>query len=78
MYHLKDEKKQGDSVQVALSPETKVEEELLRNAKILHKNKLLVWWGDTLELSCRDKFIGFSGLKISLRLPGEHPIEETN
>lgn len=76
MYHLKDEKKEGDSITVALSPETKEEEKSLRNAKILHKNRLMVWWGDTLEISCRDKFLGFSGLKICFRLPSEHPIVE--
>jgi len=54
-----------------LSPETKEEEEILRNAKIIHKNQIQVWWGDTLELDCNDKAVLYDGLKISFKIPEE-------
>lgn len=54
---------------IELSPETKEEEKILRNATILHKNQIQVWWGDTLGLYCNDKPICYDGLKISYRMP---------
>ena len=54
-----------------LTPETIEEEKSLRNAKVLHKNNLRVCWGDTLELKSSGKYIGYSGLKISFKLPKE-------
>ena len=73
--------KNPESVMVELTPETLDEEKSLRNAKILHKNNIMVYWGDTVELGrptgCResktrkDEFIGFSGLKINFQLPKE-------
>jgi len=59
------------SVVTAIIPENKTEEDIIRNAKILHKNNLLVWWGDALELEHQGKFLGYSGLKISYDLPKE-------
>ena len=73
--------KRPDSVTVELTPETIAEEDSLRNAKILHKNQIMVWWGDTLELhrptGCKqssnrkDEYLGFSGLKVNFTLPKE-------
>ena len=68
MFHLRGEKQA--SVEVTLTPETKEEEESLRNAKILHKNQIMVWWGDTLEIGNQEGGITcFDGLKISYRIP---------
>jgi len=85
MFLLKNVNKKPESVMVELTPETLAEENSLRNAKILHKNQIGVYWGDTLELSkptgCReskhrkDEYIGFSGLKVNFKLPRkEKPI----
>lgn len=60
---------------VELTPETKEEEKILREMKILHKNRLMVAWGDTLELRCRDEYMGYSGLKIYFNHPQREPIE---
>ena len=54
---------------IELSPETKEEEKILRNAKIIHKNQIQVWWGDTLGLYCDDKPICYDGLKMSFKIP---------
>jgi len=48
-----------DCFMVEITPAYKDEEELVRNAIIIHKNNLLVYWGDTLPLK--------GGLKISLK-----------
>ena len=72
MYFLeKDSGKAEDlsSVTCTLTPENQKEEEIIRNAKILHKNQLLVWWGDTIELEHNGKFIGYSGLKVCFKIP---------
>ena len=79
MFSLKDANKEPESITVELTPETLAEEDSLRNAKVLHKNQIGVYWGDTLELSkptgCReskqrkDVYIGFSGLKVNFKLP---------
>ena len=79
IFLLKNKQKKPDSVTVELTPETITEEDSLRNAKVLHKNSLMVYWGDTLELSrptgCKqsrsrkNEYLGFSGLKINFGLP---------
>ena len=79
MFSLKDKQKNPESIMVELTPETLAEEDSLRNAKVLHKNSLMVYWGVTLELTRvtghigiktrRDQYLGFSGLKINLGLP---------
>jgi len=87
VFLLKDKDKNPDSVTIELTPETLAEEDSLRNAKILHKNQIMVYWGDTLELrkptGCRESkerkeiFLGFSGLKINFKLPKkEKAVEE--
>ena len=79
MFLLKGEKTELGSVTVTLTPETIGEEKSLRNAKVLHKNRIMVYWGDTLELGrptgCKqskqrtNEYLGFSGLKINFGLP---------
>lgn len=74
MYFIK-----PNSVTVTMTPETIDEDDSLRNAKILHKNNILVYWGNTLELSSvtgsiqgnnrKEQFVGFDGLKINFTLP---------
>ena len=86
MFLLKDEQKKPESINVELTPETIEEEDSLRNAKILHKNQISVWWGDTLELgrvrgsihakNREDEFLGFDGLKVNFRLPSDSPKPE--
>lgn len=63
--------KLSDGVLVELTPETLEEEESIRGAKILHKNKLMVYWGDTFELYHRGDYMGYSGLKIFLETKEE-------
>lgn len=68
----------GDSfVTVELTPENELEEKSIRNAKILHKNNLMVWWGDTLEIEYDGKVMCYNGLKISFRLTQNKPKEGT-
>jgi len=79
MFLLKGKDKKPETVLVELTPETIAEEDSLRNATVLHKNSLMVYWGDTLELGrptgCeqsknrKDEYLGFSGLKLSFKLP---------
>jgi len=89
LFLLKDKDKKPESMMVELTPETHEEDDSLRNAKILHKNNIIVYWGDTLELhkplkgtkpndsKKQNEFIGFSGLKINFNLPKEQkPIEK--
>jgi len=64
-------------VTVTLTPENESEEKSIRNAKILHKNNLLVWWGDTLEIEYDGKMMFYNGLKISFRLTQNKPKEGT-
>ena len=54
---------------IQLSSENKEEEKNIRNAKILHTNNLLVWWGNTLELEHSGKFVGYNGMKMCYTLP---------
>ena len=79
MFSLKDANKEPESITVELTPETLAEEDSLRNAKLIHKNQIGVYWGDTLELgrptgckqstSRKNEYISFSGLKVNFRLP---------
>lgn len=71
--------KLSDGVLVELTPETLEEEESIRGAKILHKNKLMVYWGDTFELYHRGDYMGYSGLKIFLETEEKNnvSVEET-
>jgi len=79
LFLLKDKQKKPESIMIELTPETIAEEDSLRNAKLLHKNQIMVYWGDTLELGrvygCiqaknrKDEYLGFSGLKINFGLP---------
>ena len=79
VFLLKGEKTELGSVSIELTPETITEEDSLRNAKILHKNQIMVWWSNTLELgrvygsiqakNRKDEYLGFSGLKVNFRLP---------
>lgn len=79
VFLIKGKQKKPESIMIELTPETMTEENSLRNAKVLHKNSLMVYWGDTLELTRvtghigiktrRNQYLGFSGLKINLGLP---------
>ena len=83
MFLLRDVKRNPKSVSCELTPETMAEEDILRSAKIIHKNQIMVWWGDTVELgivhgSLRGKdrteeFLGFDGLKVNFKIPMELP-----
>ena len=79
VFLLKDESKKPESVTIELTPESVAEEDAVRNAKILHKNGIMVWWGDTLELgrvngsvhakNRKDEVLCFDGLKVNFKLP---------
>jgi len=81
MFLLKDGQEKPKSVTVELTPESIMEEDSLRNAKILHKNNIMVWWGDTVEIGIvtgdvhaenrKDEWLGFDGLKVNFKLPKE-------
>jgi len=84
MFLLKDANKIPESITVELTPETIAEEDSLRNAKVMHKNQIMVCWGDTLELGNvrgsitqrneEEEIICMDGLKINFRLPKEKPL----
>lgn len=79
VFLLKDNAKNPESVIIELTPESIAEEKSLRNAKVLHKNNIMVYWGDTLELGKvrgsitqrkeEEEVICMDGLKINFKLP---------
>ena len=79
VFLLKDKNKKPESVTVELTPESIAEEDSLRNAKVIHKNNIMVWWGDTLELGNvrgsitqrkqEEEIICMDGLKVNFKLP---------
>lgn len=82
VFLLKDKNKKPESVTIELTPESIAEEDSLRNAKILHKNNIMVWWGDTIESGIvngslhgknrSEQSLCFDGLKVNFELPKEY------
>jgi len=79
VFLLKDEQKNPESVTVTLTPETIAEEDSLRDAKVLHKNQIMVYWGNTFAMTnvtgCKkaenrkEVPVSSDGLKINFTLP---------
>ena len=79
MFLLRDEKRNPKSVSCELTPETMAEEDMLRSAKIIHKNQIMVWWGDTLEIgnvrgsimhkNLKEEVVCMDGLKVNFKIP---------
>lgn len=66
---LKDLQDKPASITIELTPENDKEEKILRDSKILHKCGIMVYWGDTIELEHRGKFLCYDGLKINIKIP---------
>lgn len=79
MFLLRGKDRKPESISCELTPETIAEEEILRSAKIIHKNPIMVWWGDTLEIGNvrgsvtqrkeEEEVICMDGLKVNFKLP---------